>query len=91
MNKVLVGGLYGVAMGDFVSGESMFMKEDNASKLALYSLVLKLQSVGIAFLDTQMVTPVVEQFGGKYVPRSEFIEMIKRLDWNSSRSKIFQK
>lgn len=85
----LVGGLYGVIMGEFVSGESMFMKEDNASKLALYSLVMKLQKNGIKFLDTQMVTPVVEQFGGKYIEREEFIKRIRSLNWRKHRSEIF--
>ena len=70
----LVGGVYGVLMGNFVSGESMFMKEDNASKLALHSLIERLKDSGIEWLDTQMVTPVVEGFGGKYIPRREFIE-----------------
>lgn len=88
-DEVLVGGLYGVVMGEFVSGESMFMKEDNASKLALYSLVQKLQKAGITFLDTQMVTPVVEQFGGKYIDREDFITRIRKLDWKNNRSQIF--
>lgn len=85
----LVGGLYGVAMGSFVSGESMFMKEDNASKLALYSLIQKLQSQGIPWLDTQMVTPAVEQFGGKYISRKEFLLRLQSVDWSRKRSDIF--
>jgi leucyl/phenylalanyl-tRNA--protein transferase len=85
----LVGGLYGVVMGEFISGESMFMKEDNASKLALYSLIQVLLKNGIKRLDTQMVTPVVEQFGGKYIPRKQFIESLKDVNWNRSREEIF--
>jgi leucyl/phenylalanyl-tRNA--protein transferase len=87
--KELVGGLYGVSMGQFVSGESMFMKEDGASKFALYSLCLLLKSKGIPFLDTQMVTNVVELFGGKYIPREHFIEKIKNLNWYQDRQEIF--
>jgi leucyl/phenylalanyl-tRNA--protein transferase len=85
----LVGGLYGVIMGEFCSGESMFMKEDNASKVALWSLLMLLQSKGIRFLDTQMVTNVVETFGGKYIPRAEFLELIKKLDWDRPKNQIF--
>lgn len=85
----LVGGLYGVVMGEFVSGESMFMKEDNASKFALYSLLQLLKSKGIKFLDTQMVTNVVESFGGDYIDRVEFLDMIKELNWNKSKDQIF--
>ncbi|HXH76321.1 MAG TPA: leucyl/phenylalanyl-tRNA--protein transferase [Bacteriovoracaceae bacterium] len=84
----LVGGVYGVVMGEFVSGESMFMKEDNASKLALYTLIQKLRKNGIKWLDTQMVTPVVEQFGGRYIPRQEFLSRITKLDWDKKRDQI---
>jgi leucyl/phenylalanyl-tRNA--protein transferase len=85
----LVAGLYGVSMGDFVSGESMFTKEDNASKYALYSLILQLKSKGIKWLDTQMVTPVVEGFGGKYISRPEFLHMLSKKDWTRKRKEIF--
>jgi leucyl/phenylalanyl-tRNA--protein transferase len=85
----LIGGVYGVVMGDFVSGESMFKLEDNASKLALYGLIKHLQGKGIKWLDTQMVTPVVEQFGGEYLDRAEFLEMIQKVDWTKPRTDIF--
>lgn len=87
--SVLVGGLYGVSMGEFFSGESMFMTEDNASKLALYSLVTHLETKNIKFLDTQMITDVVEQFGGIYIPREDFIKKINALNWYQDRSEIF--
>lgn len=85
----LVAGLYGVTMGDFCSGESMFTKYPNASKLALYSLIRQLESNGIKWLDTQMVTPVVEQFGGKYIPRNEFLKRLDQVNWLIPRSKVF--
>lgn len=87
--KELIGGLYGVCMGDFVSGESMFTKEDNASKYALYSLLLRLKDKGITWLDTQMVTPVVEGFGGRYIEREEFLEKISQKNWTRPRSEVF--
>jgi leucyl/phenylalanyl-tRNA---protein transferase len=79
----LVAGMYGVVLGNFVSGESMFMKEDNTSKLALISLIMYLKDKGITWLDTQMVTPVVAQFGGKYVPRTEFLGRLMSVDWTA--------
>ena len=88
-NKELVAGLYGVCMGDFISGESMFTKEDNASKYALYSLLLKLKEKNIEWLDTQMVTPVVEGFGGKYISRPEFLQMLSEKNWTKKRNEIF--
>jgi len=87
--KELIAGVYGVCMGDFISGESMFMKEDNASKFALYSLILKLQDSGISWMDTQMVTPVVEVFGGKYISRLDFLQFLTKQNWARKRSDIF--
>jgi leucyl/phenylalanyl-tRNA---protein transferase len=87
--KDLVAGLYGVSMGEFISGESMFTKSDNASKLALYTLLLRLKDKDINWLDTQMVTPVVAGFGGKYVPRPVFLQMLEKKDWTKKRSEIF--
>ena len=86
----LIGGVYGVCMGTFVSGESMFTKKDNASKYGLYTLITHLQSQGISWLDTQMVTPVVEAFGGKYISRTEFIQRLESVQWEKPRTKIFQ-
>ena len=88
--NTLVAGLYGVVMGNFCSGESMFTKLPNASKLALYTLVKHLESKGLTYLDTQMVTPVVEQFGGRYIPREEFLKRIEKVDWTIERDKIFE-
>ena len=88
-DDTLVAGLYGVCMGNFVSGESMFTKEDNASKLALYSLMIRLKEKKITWLDTQMVTSVVEGFGGMYISRPEFLQMISKKDWTRKRSEIF--
>jgi leucyl/phenylalanyl-tRNA---protein transferase len=73
----LVGGLYGVCMGDYFSGESMFSKENNASKIALMSIVHHLEKQGIKWLDTQMVTSIVKLFGGKYISRQEFLQRLK--------------
>lgn len=87
--NALVGGIYGVVMGTFVSGESMFTLEDNAGKEALYALVHQLQEKGIDWLDTQMVTDVVKQFGGRYYPRPIFMKKLENVDWTRSREEIF--
>lgn len=75
-DKKLVGGLYGVNLNTYFSGESMFHLEDNASKIALVALVTKLRELKIPYLDTQMVTPVVESLGGKNIPRKNFIQYL---------------
>ena len=59
----LVGGLYGVHLGGAFFGESMFHRETDASKVALVALVDRMQRRGFALLDTQWVTPHLEQFG----------------------------
>lgn len=73
----LVGGVYGVCINRFYSGESMFHTAPNASKVALVSLLYKLHGRGIEWLDTQMVTPVVESLGGVAIPRETFIKMLE--------------
>jgi leucyl/phenylalanyl-tRNA--protein transferase len=55
----------------------MFYKESGASKLALFSLMESLKQKGITWLDTQMVTPVVQSLGGKEIRRSEFLERLQ--------------
>ena len=72
----LVGGVYGVCINRFYSGESMFHLEDNASKVALVSLLYLLKQRDIGWIDTQMVTPVVESLGGIEIPRETFLKML---------------
>lgn len=75
-NQVLIGGIYGVLIEGVFSGESMFYKKTNASKLALWRLVEVLQEKGHQWMDVQMVTPVIASFGGKYIERAEFLDML---------------
>tara|TARA_B100000886_G_C20368104_1_gene468282 strand:+ start:18 stop:686 length:669 start_codon:yes stop_codon:yes gene_type:complete len=72
----LVGGLYGVNINGFFSGESMFFKEDNASKFALYSLIIFLHELNFPMLDIQMVTPITERFGGEFITRDKYLDIL---------------
>lgn len=83
----LVGGLYGVCFGNYISGESMFYKESNCSKLALYCCIENLKQAQISFLDIQMVTPTLEQMGGENIERLRFMEMIQSIDFDAFRRK----
>lgn len=76
--KELIGGLYGVISDKYLSGESMFFLKSGASKLALVSLVKRLESLGLSFLDTQMVTPLLKSFGGEEVSKKEFRNIVER-------------
>lgn len=72
----LIGGIYGVLVEGVFSGESMFYKKPNASKLALWRLVEVLSEQGHEWIDVQMVTPVVASMGGKLVSRDEYLKML---------------
>ena len=79
----LVGGLYGVALRGTFFGESMFHRETDASKVALVALVERLRARGYTLLDTQWVTPHLEQFGAIEIPRDDYLKLLKdslRLD-----------
>ena len=84
-NGELVGGLYGVFVNGVFSGESMFHRVTDAGKVCLFHLIAKLQAAGIQWMDIQMVTPVLETFGGKYISRDEFL---RRLRYRSSSSGV---
>jgi leucyl/phenylalanyl-tRNA--protein transferase len=73
----LVGGLYGVLFNGVFSGESMFHKKSEASKVCLVHTVEHLKSLGHRWMDIQMVTPLLEQFGGEYIPRKTFLNLLR--------------
>jgi leucyl/phenylalanyl-tRNA--protein transferase len=75
-DDVLVGGLYGVAIGGAFFGESMFHTVTDASKVALVALVDRLRARGFGLLDTQWVTPHLVQFGAIEIPRAEYLERL---------------
>jgi leucyl/phenylalanyl-tRNA--protein transferase len=71
----LVGGLYGVAINGFFSGESMFYKKNNASKIALISLAKLLRTVDITFIDCQITNPFLKDMGCIEIERNGFIQL----------------
>ncbi len=75
----LVGGLYGVRLGQVFFGESMFSTESNASKFAFIQYVKQLQSEGVRLIDCQVYTRHLESLGARMIPRSEFLPMIETL------------
>lgn len=75
-DNTLVGGLYGVYVDGVFSGESMFYHEPNTSKLCLLTMAETLKAQGLTWMDTQMVTPVTESLGGRYLTRSEFLDRL---------------
>ena len=59
----LAGGIYGVALGGFFAGESMFHRRTDASKAALAFLVNHLRTRGFTLFDPQMITPHTASLG----------------------------
>ncbi|MEC9283849.1 MAG: leucyl/phenylalanyl-tRNA--protein transferase [Bdellovibrionota bacterium] len=72
----LLGGIYAVDSINYFSAESMFYKRDNLSKLAFSYLVEEANMRSMTWIDLQMITPISESFGGKYVSRDEFLARI---------------
>jgi leucyl/phenylalanyl-tRNA---protein transferase len=72
----LVGGLYGVSVGAAFSGESMFHRVSDASKVALVYLVERLRARGFTLLDAQLPTPHLERLGARAVTRARFLRLL---------------
>jgi leucyl/phenylalanyl-tRNA--protein transferase len=74
----LAGGLYGVAVGGAFFGESMFHSVTDASKIALVALVEHLRARKFVLLDTQWLTPHLQQFGGIEISRNHYLRLLRR-------------
>jgi leucyl/phenylalanyl-tRNA--protein transferase len=74
----LAGGLYGVAVGGAFFGESMFHSVTDASKIALVALVEHLRARKFVLLDTQWLTPHLQQFGGIEISRNHYLRVLRR-------------
>jgi leucyl/phenylalanyl-tRNA---protein transferase len=72
----LVGGLYGVAVGGFFAGESMFHRRTDASKVALVALVDLLNEGGASLLDVQWRTPHLASLGVVDVTRASYLTLL---------------
>lgn len=72
----LVGGLYGVAVGAAFSGESMFHRVRDASKVALVETVSRLRAGGFVLFDVQQDTAHLSRFGARPMPRERFLEAL---------------
>lgn len=74
----LVGGLYGVQLGGVFTGESMFHRETDASKVALVDLCARLAAAGGSLVDVQILTPHLAAMGATELPRAVFLEILRR-------------
>ena len=78
LNNTLVGGLYGLGIGQVFFGESMFHTESNASKLAFYFLIGKLREWNYQLIDCQVKSEHLINWGAKEIPRDRFITLVNQ-------------
>ena len=75
--EALAGGIYGVAIGGFFAGESMFTRLRDGSKVALVALVERLRDRGFTLFDTQFLTEHTRRLGAIEIPRAEYLRRLR--------------
>lgn len=73
----LAGGIYGVAIGAWFGGESMFAAERDASKVALAALVERLRAAGFLLFDAQVMNPHLASLGAVDIARDDYLERLR--------------
>ncbi|HTY94220.1 MAG TPA: leucyl/phenylalanyl-tRNA--protein transferase, partial [Steroidobacteraceae bacterium] len=76
-DDTLVGGLYGVRLGNVFFGESMFSRERDASKAALARLVEYCESEGIVVIDCQLPSRHLQSLGSRLISRAQFQGLLR--------------
>lgn len=82
--KNLIGGLYGLKIGQIYFGESMFHRQSNASKVAFWALNNFCQNTGVELIDCQLPNPHLQSLGAGIMPRQLFLA--KLIDWVAQAS-----
>ena len=72
----LVGGLYGVSVGNVFCGESMFSKVSNGSKIAIAHLLRWMNAEGLDMLDCQLTNPHLTSLGSEMMSRDKFLQCL---------------
>ena len=88
-NSQLIGGLYGLKIGNIYFGESMFHRASNASKLAFWGLMRLCAQSNVALVDCQLPNEHLMSLGATTLPRAEFLNQLDTLI--ASRSVKWQK
>ncbi len=77
LNEELVGGLYGLLIGDIFCGESMFAKVTDASKVAFYHLCQQAEKNGIKLIDCQVYNDHLASLGAYEITREDYFKILK--------------
>ncbi len=78
-NNTLIGGCYGIKIGNMFYGESMFHHVKDASKIAFVNLVHKLRVESVGLIDCQMKTSHLASLGAREISRLEFAQALTKL------------
>ena len=77
LNEELVGGLYGLLIGNIFCGESMFAKVTDASKVAFYHLCQQAEKNGIKLIDCQVYNDHLASLGAYEITREDYFKILK--------------
>ena len=77
LDDELIGGLYGLSIGNIFCGESMFSSASNGSKIAFSYLIQLCQRLGIELVDCQMPNPHLMSLGAQDISRADFLSLIQ--------------
>jgi leucyl/phenylalanyl-tRNA--protein transferase len=75
-NDDLVGGFYGIQIGNVFCGESMFAKVSNASKAGFLNFIVK--NKDLELIDCQIHSEHLESLGARMIPKLEYLKILKR-------------
>ncbi len=89
-NNKVIGGLYGVSIGNIFFAESMFSNIANASKLAFIFLCLRLAAMQFAIIDCQIHSSHLATMGAKQIARSRFENLLKTTNWEINKMKTWE-
>lgn len=89
-DRELVGGLYGLSIGQLFCGESMFSLKDNASKVALWYLCNHLKVKQGQLIDCQVMNPHLASLGAFELDRDEFMQKLLSLREKQTASGAFE-
>lgn len=88
-DDALVGGLYGLLLDTVFFGESMFSRERDTSKLALYSLTRWLQRCQAKLVDCQVSSPHLASLGAREISRANFLDHLEKIDIHQANKNYF--
>lgn len=79
VNEELVGGLYGLKIGQVFYGESMFARQSNASKAAYIQYCRDLDAQGVKLIDCQVPSEHLNSLGAHILPKNHFLQLLASL------------